>query len=135
MNKILAVALVAFLLSSCYYEEGPVISLRTQKARIVNKWKYDNVTWNGLSYTDKFTNGYAEFIKSGDATFMIRQDSTNYGSWKLSDDNKTFDISMINSAGDSTWSESYTILKLKETEVWLTGDIDGITVRMELKEY
>lgn len=135
MKKISAIALLACLLSACYYDEGPIVSLRTQKARVVNKWKYSDVTLNGLNITSKFSTGYLEFKKSGDATFWIRTDSVNYGSWKLSDDNKTLEIDMINSAADSTWNEDYTILKLKETEMWLTGDINGITVRMELKKY
>lgn len=134
MKKILSICLVAFLLSSCYYEEGPIISLRTQKARVVNKWKYESVTKNGLSITNKFTNGYAEFKKNGDAEFFIRVDSVNHGSWALSEDHKTIEINMINSANE-TWVESFTILKLKENEMWLTGDNDGAIVRFEFKEY
>lgn len=120
---------------SCTYEDGPVMSLRTPKARVVNKWKYHQVSMNGLNITTLYTNGYAEFKKNGDVTFFIRPDSINYGSWSLSDDKKTIEIDMIDQAGATTWSEDFSILKLKGQEMSLSGDVNGTTMKIDYLQY
>jgi hypothetical protein len=132
---IFSLLFLSLIFLSCNYEEGPVMSLRTPKARVVNKWEYHKVSLNGMDITSMYSNGYADIKKNGDATFCIRPDSINFGSWKLSDDMKTLEVDMIDQAGVETWWEDFTILKLKEKEMWLTGEVNGMTMKIEYREF
>lgn len=134
-SRFIAAFFLTALIAACNYEDGPLVSLHTPKARVVNKWKYHSVTMNGLSITSLYTNAYAEFKKNGDATFYFRPDSINYGNWELDDDMKMIYIDMIDQYGIETWWEDYNITKLKENEMWINGDINGYTMKMELKDY
>ena len=47
--------LICFVTFSCKkYEDGPTVSLRTKKARVVNKWKVDSYYINGVDKTTDY---------------------------------------------------------------------------------
>jgi hypothetical protein len=52
---LLLCGMMIFSISSCRkFPEGPDISLRSKKARLVNKWKVEKVTVNGVDHTLSF---------------------------------------------------------------------------------
>lgn len=85
-------AVVIFNFSSCKYEDGPSISLRTKKARLTGEWEAtyiagENVP-DGASYI-------LEFEKDGDLNVFVTYDYYGYsydfsykGEWEW-EDNKT----------------------------------------------
>lgn len=135
ISRLTAAFFLIVLIASCNYEDGPVISFRTPKTRVVNKWEYHEVTKNGLDVTVQYTNAYADFKKNGNVIFYFSPDSINYGSWELSDDMKMIYIDVTDQNGYDTWWEDYNITKLKDNEMWIDGDVNGFTVKMQLKEY
>jgi hypothetical protein len=126
---------LAFTLSGCYYDDGPVISLRTPEARLVNKWKYQKFTQNGMDITSTYAHSWAEFKKDKNASFYDdATDYSYYGTWEFSDDFKTLYIDYIDDSSN-VWSVDYTILKLRNKEIWMTTDMGSVTQRIELVEY
>lgn len=50
-KTILLLFLITTLLSACKkYEDGPLLSLRTKKARLVGRWLYQSYFINGVEY-------------------------------------------------------------------------------------
>lgn len=128
--KFLSVALlaVAFVLGSCSkYEEGPALSLRTKKARLAGVWKVEKyVQGNGTtSYPDSDDDGTIEFTKDNVArlTFsFFGTPTTVTGDWEFIKDKEGLRVSY--QIGGETNTEEYTILRLKNDELWLEEE-DG----------
>lgn len=99
------------------YEEGPVISLRSKKARVVNKWKIEKVTENGRDVTDDYKNNTIEFKEDGKfiATESIGGglSVSAEGKWEFNSDKTKIIVTLDN---DKTEAE---ILRLKENSLWL----------------
>jgi len=139
MKKLLLpIFVLAVTLTGCYYDEGPVISLRTPENRLVNKWEYQKVTVNGQDWTDVFKNGYIEFKSDKSSTFYLDSSYHYSAAWEFSDDFKYLYLDCIRqdtSGNDVTWSTDYYIMKLRDKELWMKSD-DGSTVTyIELSEY
>lgn len=133
-TSILAIILISLVATSCYYEDGPIVSLRTPKMRIVNKWKYDKVTKNGKDVTTEYNGLWAEYKNDGTSEYLVGSNTKIYGNWALSDDSRELSVNFTNDS-DSTWSVTYTITKLKEKEIWMNG-IDGdYTFKYEMSKY
>lgn len=133
-SKIFFIALLAILFTSCYYEDGPIVSLRTPKMRVVNKWKYDKVTKNGKDVSDEFTALWAEYKSDGTSEYLVGNGIHHYGNWQLSDDSRELSVDYTND-NDSTWSVTYTITKLKEKEIWMNGVDGDYTFKYEMSKY
>lgn len=135
MKKLLLPLLVIILaFPGCYYEEGPIISLRTPESRLVNKWKYEKFTLNGQDQMDNYQSSWVEFKKDKTATFYEDTAYSYTAAWEFSDDFKTL---YLNCSDDSsnTWEIDYNILKLRDKELWLESDMGSITMYLELSEY
>lgn len=135
MKKLLLPLIVIILaFTGCYYEEGPIISLRTPESRLVNKWKYEKFTLNGQDQMDNYQSSWVEFKKDKTATFYEDTAYSYTAAWEFSDDFKTL---YLNCSDDSlnTWEIDYNILKLREKELWLESDMGSITMYLELSEY
>lgn len=119
MKKLTTLVLVAIvacsstILVSCKkYEEGPSISLRSKTARVSNQWKvqYAKDLQDGVETTADHAGDIWEFTKNGD----FLKNGTKRGTWEFSDSKEQ--IVITNSLGEIDF---YTILKLKENEMWI----------------
>ncbi len=124
----------ALLLGGCYYDEGPVISLRTPENRLVNKWEYQKFRMNGQDITDTYRNSWVEFKSDKSATFFEDTSYTYYATWEFSDDFKTLYLDCIDDSGN-VWSQDYYILKLRDKELWMESDLGSVTNYVELVEF
>jgi len=124
---------LSMVATSCKkYEEGPALSLRSKKARVVNKWKAEKVTENGKDVTADYKDITWEF--KDDNKFVITVSGsgglsiTLNGTWEFNND-KTKIITILN--GERTESE---ILRLKEKSLWVKQvETDaGVTTTIEI---
>jgi hypothetical protein len=116
-NQLYIIAIIILMIASTFtsckkYEEGPLLSLQTKKARVINKWKIDKAISldNGSDITSDYSDEIWEFTDSNDYT----ENNILKGTWQLSDNKTVLSITKIN--GDV---KLYNILKLEENEMWL----------------
>ena len=132
--SLLIALLVAIILPSCgKYEEGPAISFRSKKSRLVNEWKIDewysagiNITQTQLDTKPGFVLKITEDGKWIESYTVGSGTNTTEKTWEFSSDKKNVNVSI---GGTSL---SYEILKLKQDELWLkfsivTGSSTAIT--------
>lgn len=68
----MALAIVLVALTSCSkYEEGPGISLRTKKQRVVAEWKATDFTINGQNGLNSSTTGVLDCFSGGQFSYDI----------------------------------------------------------------
>lgn len=135
MKKILLPLFIIIIsLSGCYYDEGPIISLRTPESRVVNKWKYQKFTRNGQDQMMYYKNSWVEFKKDKTANFYEDTSYSYTAAWEFSDDFKTLYLNCTDDSSN-TWELDYNILKLRDKEMWLESDLGSITLYIELVEY
>ncbi|HBG69274.1 MAG: hypothetical protein A2W93_03960 [Bacteroidetes bacterium GWF2_43_63] len=135
MKKLLLPLFVIILaLTGCYYEEGPIISLRTPESRLVNKWKYEKFTLNGQDQMHNYQSSWVEFKKDKTAMFYEDTAYSYTAAWEFSDDFKTL---YLNCTDDTfnTWEIDYNILKLRDKELWMESDLGSLTMYLELVAY
>lgn len=125
--------LMLILLSGCYYDDGPIVSLRTPEKRLVNKWRYSYVTVNGTDVTKLYKNFYMEFKKDNTAAFFFKDLLIDNAKWKFSDDYRYIYLSFA--INNNELKEEFYILKLKKEELWLKNDSGGISTYYELVAY
>lgn len=117
----------AFGMAACNkYEEGPVVSLRSKKARLANTWQVDEV------YDDEGEKVEMDSTSNNDATQTFEKDGgykmevPNFGEltgeWEFDDDKEKVIITM-EFFGQTDESE-YTILRLKNDELWYEDEDD-----------
>ena len=107
--------------TSCKYEEGPNLSLRTKKARVAGEWEIEKATYSdgtvdtdfeGITIVfDKDGTGKNEF--TGDLLGTSTTVSNNF-KWEFTDSKKKLKIT----DEDGDIDES-TILRLTNKEMWL----------------
>lgn len=123
-KTIIIAALAAFTLSvtlpSCSkYQDGPKFSLLTKKARLEGPWEIESVTVDGTDVTSFYKallgqNFELEIEKDG--TYSSTGTFPDKGTWTLGEDKD--DIRFLSSDPGST-EDSYRILRLTSTEMWL----------------
>jgi len=124
MKKILNFSLIiAFGLAIAFtgckkYDEGPMLSLASKKARVVNTWKIEKLFLNDLDITStNLTNLSIYSIEfKNDNTFI--ENGTGYtetGKWDF--DSKKENL--LCTYNGSITDDKYEILKLKSSEMWL----------------
>ena len=124
MKKALfAVVALVLVFSGCKkYEDGPSLSLRTKKARLTNVWVIHSVSENGTDKTSDYMTVYAGYTLTinKDNTYSLAYrffNATDYsenGTWVFSGDKEHVYFTKANTSTQSDW----TILKLKERELW-----------------
>ncbi len=102
------------------YEEGPLFSLSSKKARVVNTWKYAKVfNFNsGSDYTSQYSNSYLEFKKDG-TSIQTDGSSSVVGKWDFATDKEN----IILTGNGSSISYNYQIRRLTSNELWLRGEV------------
>ena len=130
---LLAVALV-FGSTSCKYEDGPGLSLRTKKARVAGDWVIEktidedgdvDTDWDGFDINfDKDGTGKSSYTYTFGGTTTT---STNTFKWEFTNSKKN--IQITDEDGDVTES---TILRLTNDEMWIK-DKDGYQTNFKAK--
>jgi hypothetical protein len=108
---------VAVFPSCRKYEDGPAISFRTKKARLVNAWKAEQVLASGTDITGQYNELTFTFNRDGSYSQTVHVVSQNpvttNGSWEFKSSKEEIFLS-YNQGG----SNYITILKLKHKEFW-----------------
>lgn len=121
----LTIALVSmFTITSCKkYEEGPGLSLRSKTARLAEDWVIEKYIYNGEDRTEEakalFGPDFSFTIKDG-GTYTINGDFSDEGKWELIENKEVLQLTPKD--GEII---KYTILKLKNEELWLRYAEDG----------
>lgn len=135
-KSLIVIGLLSIAIQSCKkYPEGPALSLRSKEARLTGKWKLDKIYENGIEYSAFFIlfGGTFEWEieKGGKYHIHLGTDDEN-GTWKLSGDKEEL-IFLGESSGAQ--EERFTILKLKNKELWLKStDSNGDVTEIRLKQ-
>ena len=140
MKKVLAsLAIVALLAGSVSvagcgkYEEGPSISLRTKKARVVGEWELEKILENGVDKTSDYRAVVAsetiEFKKDETFTSSVTYTSllgggtdSESGTQAFANDKEKFSTSTTEN--NVTTTTTVDILRLTNKEFW-TKEVDG----------
>ena len=114
------------------YEEGPAISLRTKKARLVGEWILDKAFLNGEDATDNFATDFSYTFNDDETYEHLNSGGTEEGEWYFNDDKTAFYVK----PSSSTVPEKFYIIRLTNVETILekhVGD-DVTTFYMDAKE-
>ncbi|MGL4596776.1 MAG: hypothetical protein ACRCYO_04575 [Bacteroidia bacterium] len=114
------------LVGSCKkkYPEGPLLSLRTKKARMVNVWRIEKYIVNDQDQTADFNTLYPNYTltigKDDKYSISINNNDSiiEKGRWYLAGEK---DVVKFLPDGNTIWiggAEVWQILKLKDKEVW-----------------
>lgn len=118
MKKWSVLTLVGLLLMgvSCgKYEDGPGFSLRSKKARVANEWKVE-YAYDFEDQVETTTDFAGEvWVLSKDGSYLKMEDgeTKKTGTWDFISDKEEIAISF------PTDIDKYTILRLKENEMWI----------------
>ena len=125
-----------FILSGCgKYEEGPGISLRTKKARLVGNWQLEELEIEGTDFTADINRWEIEF--RDDETFEQSVQIEGFGSstvegeWEFSNDKTEVEITY-----DDGTKTDLNISKLMHKELWfdfIETYQDGTSEKWECK--
>ena len=133
--KILPVVLLSFVFiaitNGCKkYEEGPVISLRSKEARLVNSWKFDEIVFEGetnLTKSSLVTQAYVNVVEfKKDNTFMFKLNETVLaeGNWSFNKHKTAIELSYTSTFSNNS-TERLQILKLKSADFWFIDNGNG----------
>ena len=110
------VLILVLVLNGCSkYEDGPNLSLRTKKGRLVNKWKWEKVFVNGK---ESMVGGQPP--SAYDFWVEFKNDNTyeNFhgldGDWEFDDSKENVILT-----SDPNFELTFKILKLKNNELWI----------------
>lgn len=114
--------IIAVLLSTtgCRYKDGPNLTFRSAKARIVNEWRVHQILENGQDKTTDFKSVFPDWkldIRE-DNTYSLSYTTfigtyTENGTWQFLDGGIKINLRKDGS-GDNIW----TILRLMKDEFW-----------------
>ncbi len=122
LATVLFASLLIFGTSCNKYEDGPKLSLRTKKARMVNTWEVTEAK-DGDSDITEFSEGATITLdkegnyKTGGETKLGPVQETE-GTWEFSSDKTR----LILTEKGATLPEKWTITRLKNDELWLKKD-------------
>ncbi|MCB9231876.1 MAG: hypothetical protein H6581_09450 [Bacteroidia bacterium] len=134
MKKFTIIALLALFvvtgLTSCKYEDGPFISFIPKVERVANTWVVDQEFKNDTLTTGDHYVKQIIFYKEGNCSLtltVIGFDILYTGDWAFTDDKSAITIAVVDGSGFTSVNETYTILRLKEKEMWVTyTDSDNV---------
>lgn len=133
--SILIIITLGSLSTGCgKYDDGPEFSLRSRKERIANTWRVENAMNGGNDVTSSFDQYELKMSKEGGATLTANYalgdltfEYATSGTWKLVNNDEDLQLDFENNDAD----ETYTILRLKEEELWLREN--GGELELQLK--
>ncbi len=136
LNLVISVLLLLGITNGCKYENGPLISFKSKKKRLVNEWKLEKYLRNDKDRTSKLIiSNYEEtYTKDGRLIRTFKApDGDNEeqdGNWEFGENKKVIDIGDVSSIKltneTSTVSASeLEILKLTSDKLWYKFENGG----------
>jgi hypothetical protein len=112
------------LINSCGYEEGPSISLRSAKKRLVRKWKLEQYIKDGNDNTQAWLLLYPDYtieyrLNNTYEVYVNDTGTYSYGIWTFEENNKIIEREPNSSPG--TFND-HVIKKLTTKELWTIYD-------------
>lgn len=143
MKKLILLYLGILILSSgfiaCKYDNGPLVSIRTKEARVINSWAYELTLRNGLNVTTASVPGAINYVNSSigfdnNGLFSLIEDIdstlTVYdGTWGFSDKKESI---LLTYTSNSIPSRELFIRKLTHKRLWLEEVINDEIYLYEL---
>lgn len=127
-------SIILFSFTSCDgYQNGPLVSLVSRENRVANNWKIGKAMDNGKDVTANYTQYELNLSKAGAAKLTAKYsilgakfDFTTNGTWAFVSNTQKIVFVYDN----IIYNETYVILRLTETEMWLKQD--GGTIELHL---
>lgn len=133
MKKILMIAIASILvLGSCgKYEEGPGFSLRSKKGRLAGEWQMFRQIVDGQDRALSADEKDDVWIIDKDGKYEITDpgNDSQKGSWTFGEDKETVTFT----DDDNGLELKGTVLKLKNSELWMEFDFLGSTYLQQFK--
>jgi hypothetical protein len=129
----LTIAFAALLLMGCgKYEEGPSISLRAKKSRLVGNWKLDSAELGGVNVTIFYPIFDVSFAEDGAYLERIAvlgfTDEVYDGSWRFNDGKSSIRLDY-----DDGRTSQVEIKRLTNKELWIEFEtLSPLTNTLEL---
>lgn len=127
----------AFAVTACNkYEDGPLVSPQSKKARVANTWVIEQAMDDGQDVTDSFDQYELYLTKDGDATlsaeyswadFTLQTDTD--GTWEFANNKEDLVLDFEDDDAD----ESYQILRLTGNELWLREKGEDLELHLATK--
>ena len=134
------VSYLAFIIlfTTCKYEDGPKLSLRTKKHRAVNTWHLDKVLEEGIDKTDNYKAAFVNYqiVIDKDQNYELKYrpfnigEYTETGTWAFSGDKVFINFTPKNGSTSNPWK----IVRLTESETWVIQTINGKNVELRMKD-
>lgn len=131
--RLLLFLFVAGLVSACgKYDEGPNLSFRSKNERVQNTWDVEFVYDNEADVTARYVDFELQILEDGSIVITNKDvndsTTTQNGFWTFIDDKcgLRFDYSVPAVLPDRDY---FTILRLKEKEMWLQQSFGDTLVR------
>ena len=116
----IATAVVVFNFTSCTYEDGPKISLKSKTGRLVGEWEVTKLAGDKVGSDVEYE---MEFEKDGDFLFSLSYsyygytyDYTSKGSWEWGNDKESIELDLD---GDPY---EFDIKRLTNKELWMEDE-------------
>lgn len=137
LKGLIAVIALIFM-GSCIYEDGPKLSLRSKTNRAVNVWYIDKVYEDGTDKTDAYKSAYVNYRLelNKDDSYELSCRPFNVGTynekgtWKFNGAKTEF----IFTPSGTTQENRYKILRLKNSELWVSHVDNGKTIEIRLRD-
>jgi hypothetical protein len=131
MKRIACFLLMVLVFMSCgKFEEGPMISFRSVKNRVVGEWTLDKFVSNGVDSTEFYLNGGTEdFNFSKDLTLeytQVGQDMVS-GTWEIQDNLILLRLEKKSPQGlNYIEQDTLELSRLTNTEMWAVFQNDVV---------
>jgi hypothetical protein len=120
--------LLLFFVSCKKYSEGPLLSLRSREARLINSWVCAKVMVNNQESTP-FYSKYSYAINANNSYTENNGYTVVNGTWALTSN----DDSLIVTFNNNQVLHRFKIMRLKNRSLWLVEDRNTSTYEWHLK--
>lgn len=142
MKKFILFTLMALLVvgaTSCRYDEGPFVSVIPRTERVSNTWIVGQAIVDGQTQSELSGFKQVTFYKEGNCNMILTALGAEFaysGTWAFTDGDEAITYTVTDElTGFITITQEWTILKLKEDDLWVTyteTDNSGNTTNYEV---
>jgi hypothetical protein len=133
------IMLLVIGLGGCKYQEGPFISFTPRLERVSGTWIVGKAIVDGVESSSLDGFEYITLTKSGQNVEykgkFLGIAYTLTGDWNFNEDESIIEMNLVDGTGLITFDLAWTILRLKEKEMWVTyteTDSNNVTTFTEL---
>jgi len=120
----LAILSVVFVFTACNkYEEGPMLSVLTKKARLTGDWKVEKRISASGDVQLFQTNEVLKINKSGSFDVFVADSLTRFGTWAFAKEKEYVYFTYKKEGVDNI--DEFKIIRLKNKELWME-DTEGV---------